>query len=131
MVDDRLDLNYQVNHVVRSCYTQIRNITKIRKYLTVNATKILVHSLVISTIDYCNSLYLVLQKSSINKLQKLQNWAARIIIGKNIFDHITPILKLLHWLPVRKWIEFKVCVIVFKVLSGTSPKYISDRLTGY
>ena len=93
--------------------------------------KIFVLSLVISMIDYCNSLYLGLRQTSINKLQKLQNWAAGIITGKNKFDHITSILKSLHWLPVRKWIEFKVCVIVYKALSGTSPQYISDMLTGY
>ena len=72
-----------------------------QKYLPSNGLKMLVNSLVISRLDYCNSLLYDIPKYQRDKLQRIQNTAARMITGARSSDHITPLLKSLHWLPVE------------------------------
>jgi hypothetical protein len=69
-----------VNEVCRKAYFQIKNIARIRGYLDINATRTLVHALVISTIDYSNAVLVGLPESVIGKLQRVQNLAARLIL---------------------------------------------------
>ena len=62
------------------------------------------------------------------KLQLIQNAAARLVIGSGRRDHITPVWKGLHWLPVRFQAQFKVLVLTFKALNGLGPVYLNERL---
>ncbi len=87
-----------------------------------------IHSFITSRLDYCNSLYYGANQSSIGCLQMVQNAAARLLTGSRKFDHISPILTSLHWLPVKQIIEFKILVLVFKALHGLAPAYLSDLL---
>ena len=73
--------------------------------MTTDMIKTFIHAFITSNLDYCNILYYNLRTSTINNLQKIQNTAARLITGKMKHDHITPILKELHWLPIHKRIE--------------------------
>ncbi len=82
----------------------------------------------IECIDYCNSLYLGISQSSLNRLQIVQNAAARVLTGARKREHITPVLQSLHWLSVRYRIHFKVLLLVFKSLNGLAPSYLSDML---
>ena len=77
--DSSLTMMQQVNSVTKSCYNQIRKIAKIRKYLTVDAAKTLVHTHVTSRLDYCNSLLSLLPAYVVQKLQRVQNCAARVV----------------------------------------------------
>jgi hypothetical protein len=65
---------------------------------------------------------------NINKLQKLQNACARLIFGKKRREHVTPLLKQLHWLPIRQRIVFKILLLVFKFYQEMTPIYISELL---
>ena len=105
-----------VNKICRTSYYHLRNISKIRKYLTEETTEILVHAFVSSKLDYCNSLLYGLPKHMISSLQSVQNTAARIVTLTKKFDHITPVLIQLHWLPVHFRILFKVLLLVYKRL---------------
>ena len=67
----------------------------------------------------------------IRKLQRVQNNAARVITLTKKYDHITPVLKELHWLPVRKRIEFKILLLAYKCLHGTAPSYLRELLKEY
>ncbi len=87
-----------------------------------------IHACVSSRLDYCNSLYMGISQSNINRLQMVQNAAARLLTGTCRFDHISPVLCSLHWLPVCYRIEFNTLQFVFKALSGTAPEYLSDLL---
>ena len=91
----------QINAVVKKCNFYIRNIGKIRKYVNVEKCKILVNSLVLSQLDYCNALYSGLPNSLLSRLQKVQNTAARLTLRVKRSAHITPVLMELHWLPVE------------------------------
>ena len=84
---------------------------------------------VISRIDYCNSLLYGLPAVHVAKLQRLQNSAARLISHTIRFHHITPVLKSLHWLPVKYRILFKVAILTFKILHGPSPDYLKELVT--
>ena len=129
--DTHLDMEHHVNAVSRTCYTQIRNISKIRQYLTIDATKSLVNSTVTSRLDYCNGLLYGANQSAINRLQVVQNTAARLITKTPKHAHITPVLKQLHWLPVNRRVEYKVIVHVYKAMNGQGPEYLNNLLTLY
>ncbi|XP_077987468.1 uncharacterized protein LOC144442071 [Glandiceps talaboti] len=122
--DSRMDMKKQVTQVCKSSHYHIRNIGKIRKYLTDDAVKLLVHAFVTSRIDYCNSLLYGIPLSSIRKLQLVQNTAARLITKTRKYDHITGVLQNLHWLPISERIEFKVLLIACKALHDTAPPNI-------
>ena len=98
------------------------------KFLIEHATRVLVHALVISRLDYCNSLYVNLPKCLIQRLQSVMNCAARIILKCGGEDSVTLACKQLHWLPIEYRIKFKLSCIVYKCLNRTAPEYLSDML---
>ncbi len=83
------------------------------------------------TLHYCNALYVGVSGSSIARLQMVQNAAARHLTGTRKYEHISPILASLHWLPVHFRITFKMILFVFKSLNGLAPPYISELLHPY
>lgn len=125
-----LDSNLSMsNHISKTCSSALYylyNIRRIRKYLSREATQTLVHALVTSRLDYCNSVLYNLPAYQIKKMQRVQNTAARLIFRVSKFCHITPVLKELHWLPVESRIQFKILVITFKVLHGLAPMYLNE-----
>ena len=95
-------------------------ISRIRRFLDRESTKMLVQAVVISC-HYANSLLYVLPNSVLNKLQRVQNAAVRLIFGASARDHITPLRRELHWLQIDKRIEIKVALHTFRCLNGTGP----------
>ena len=93
------------------------------------STKTLIHAFVSSHLDYCNALLFGLQKYQLDRLQKVQNAAARVILQIAKFDHITPALIDLHWLPVTFRVQLKLLLFVYKSLHNLSPSYIKDLLS--
>lgn len=110
----------------------IRRIGKIRYYIDSATCAILTHSLVMSRLDYHNALLANLPKAATAPLQLAQNTAARLVSRSRRCDHITPVLRSLHWLPVDKRIQYKVLLMVYKTLyNHTPPVYFSDMLELY
>ena len=128
-MDCNLSMTDQINAVVKKCNFHIRNIGKIRTYVNVEACKILVNSLVLSQLDYCNALYSGLPNSLLSRLQKVQNTAARLTLRVRRSAHITPVLMELHWLPVEYRVKFKILLQTFKVVNGYSPSYLTSLLS--
>ena len=81
-----------------------------------------------SRVDYCNSLLYGLPDCQLSKLQRVLNASARLVCNAPRFCHITPLLRDLHWLPIRARIDFKVLLITFKAIHGLAPRYLSDLL---
>ena len=102
------------------------NIRRIRKYLNNDATQTLVHSIVISCLDYCNSLLYKFPVVHMSKLQCIQNSAARLVCSTLRFNHIIPVLFAMHWLPVAYHIEFKILVLTLKAIYQLAPSYICN-----
>ena len=131
MLDSELTMVKHVDHISKICFFHIRNIGKIRKYLTRDATITLVLSLVMSRLDYCNCVLTGAPKSQINQLQRIQNTAARIVSQSSRSDHITPVLKDLHWLPIQQRVTYKTLCLAYQCIAGTAPGYLCDLLHLY
>uniref|UniRef100_A0A8C7Y525 Reverse transcriptase domain-containing protein n=1 Tax=Oryzias sinensis TaxID=183150 RepID=A0A8C7Y525_9TELE len=98
--DSQLNFNNHINDLYKTSFHHLRNISKLRPLLSLPDAETLVHAFISSRLDYCNSLFSGIPNKNIKKLQYIQNSAARILKGVRKYDHITPILKSLHWLPV-------------------------------
>jgi len=88
------------------------------------------HAIISSRLDYCNSLLCGTAGNLLQKLQSVQNAAARLIMRTGRRQHITPDLRELHWLPVRQRIDFKMAVLVYKALHGQLPQYLASLTSG-
>ena len=94
---NHMSIDKQINSICKSAFFHLRNIGSIRNMLTDDACSQLIHSLVTVRIDYCNSLLYGMTDSTLFRLQKVLNTAARILKKIPKFSHITDILKDLHW----------------------------------
>ena len=112
----------------RSGYMNIRTIGRIRHLLPQHVAEQLTHAFVTSRLDNCNSLLFGLPDALIDKLQRLQNTAARMVTRTRKFDHIAPVLRHLHWLPVRQRIVFKILLMTYRTLHGLAPTYLGELL---
>ena len=128
-LDNQLKLNSHINRLCKSAFFHLYNIRKIRKFLSRETTQILVNALVTSRLDYCNSILYGLPATELYKLQRVQNSAARLICNVGRFDHISPSLKMLHWLPIKFRIQFKILLITFKAIHGLAPAYLIELIT--
>ena len=117
--DSELTMNTHVNKLYSAAYFHLYNLRRIRKYLSQETCEQLVHAFITSRIDYCNSLLHGLPAKQLEKIQRVQNTAARIIFRLPKFCRITPSLFSLHWLPVRYRIDFKICLLTFKAIHGS------------
>ena len=99
LIDGQLSMADHVASLCRSCFFQLRQLRLV--LLTPNAAKTLVHAFISSRLDYCNSLLYGIGDGLVKKLQAVQNSAACVVTGTRKYDHITPVLCDLHWLPVR------------------------------
>ena len=127
--DSMLSMSPHITKLSSSSFYYLYNIWRIRKYLSRWCTETLVHAFITARIDYCNSILYGLPDYCINKLQRIQNAAARLICQQSRFCHITPVLFDLHWLPVKFHIEFKILLITFKALEGLAPSYIDSLIS--
>ena len=128
VMDRTMSMGLQVSAVCKSAHYQLRNLAQIRKYIDKPTAERVVHAFVTSRLDCCNSLLFGIHKKQIAKLQKVQNAAAKLVTSKKKYDHATPLLKDLHWLPVSERIIYKILVLTFKCMRGLSPVYMSTLL---
>ena len=127
--DSSLNLKTHVSNICKTTNFHLYNIGKIRPFINFDTTKMLINAFFMSRIDYCNSLLYKLPEYLLNRLQKVQNKAARIVSRTKISEHITPILHQLHWLPVKQRISFKMNTITYNCLTDASaPAYLRDLI---
>lgn len=126
--DTQLNMKQHVSKFCGAAFYHLHNLRRIRKYLSISTTVQLVHALISCRLDYCNSLLYGLPSFTTNKLQRVQNAAARLVSESPRFSHITPILFDLHWLPIPYRIIFKILLITYKAVHGQCPKYIQDLI---
>ena len=126
--DSSMSMTSHINKVSQAAHFHLRNIGKIRHLIDDNTCKLLVNSLITSRLDYCNSLLHGVNKTTIARLQKIQNKAARIVTRCNKYEHITPVLKSLHWLPIEQRIVYKILLLTYKSLHDEVPAHLSELL---
>jgi len=122
------------NHVAslcRSCFVQLRQLRTIRSMLTKETTIYVdtrVYKTISSRLDYCNSVLYGISSTLLRRLQSTQNAAARLVTGTKKFDHITPVLRELHWLPIRQRIAHTLSLLVYKCLHNACTSLPEQRL---
>ena len=122
ILDQSLTFDDHISAICQSVHFHIRSIGKVRKLLSFDACASLIHALIGSRLDYCNSILYNLPDSKISRLQRVQNQAARILTRSPRREHITPVLKL-HWLKVRERIRYKILILTHKAFYGNAPPY--------
>ena len=109
----------------------LHNIKRVRSLLTREACETLINAYVTSKLDYCNCLLYGVPAKMLERLQKVQNSAAKTIARVPRRDHVTPILADLHWLPIKQRVEYKILLYTYKSLHGEAPEYLSELLNPY
>ena len=113
-IDDKLTMNSHINKVCNASFYYLHNIRRIRIHQSQDSSETLIHAFVSNRLDYRNSLLYGLPQLQIDKIQRVQNAAVRLIFEQPKFCHITPVLSQLHWLPIKYRIEFKILLMSFK-----------------
>ena len=126
--DCHLTMNAHVSNIARKCYFEMRRLASIRRFLTSTATATLVFAFVLSRIDYCSSLLVGSTHEVISHLQRIQNYAARVILHLPKSSIITIHIKSLHWLPVKVRSTYKIACFCYHCHSSTAPSYVTDML---
>ena len=130
IMDDHLSMASQVSNICRSAYYHLSRIAKIRHSLTTSVCKSLIHGLVTSRLDYGNAMLFGIADRLLHRLEMVQRSAARVVmqIRRGDRQSMTTILQRLHWLPVKKRIEFKILVLVHKAIYEGQPVYLASLL---
>ncbi|KAK3556047.1 hypothetical protein QTP70_001856 [Hemibagrus guttatus] len=128
-MDDHLSFSSHAANVTRSWRFLLYNVRRIRPFLSTRATRVFVQSLVISRLDYCNSLLAGLPLNAIRPWQMIQNAAARFVFNLPEFSHTNPLLRSLHWLPVAARIRFKTLMLAYKAKNGPAPSCFKTLVT--
>lgn len=130
-LEQHLNAERQVNALCSMSYYHLFNIGAIRNCLSKSSVEKLVHAFMTTRLDFCNSLLVSAPQRLINKVQRLQNAAARIVNKTPKRDHITPVLRELHWLPIRERIDYKLALLTWQCLHGCAPKYLQELISIY
>ena len=131
LLDPSLSFESHIKSVTKSAFFQLRNISRLRPSLSDTSAETLIHAFVTSRLDYCNGVLYGVSSKTLARLQYVQNSAARILTRTKPWQHITPTLQQLHWLPIKHCITFKVLLLTYKSLHGLAPSYLSDLLHPY
>ena len=112
-------------------YYHIRNLWRIRRFIDQKTCHHAVQALIISRLDYCNGLFSLLSVKDVKRLQGVQNQAARLIFKLGRQTQTFSYLRQLHWLPIARRIDFKLCQYVHKFFTNQTPSYFNNNLSGY
>lgn len=127
-MDSELKMTSQIAKTCKVAWFHLRKIKQIKAYMDPESLVILVHAYITSKIDFMNGLLYGVPEKYLNSIRRVQHAAARMLTGAKRQDHITPILKQLHWLPLQYRIMYKILLYVYKALHGKAPKYLKDMI---
>ena len=126
--DQYLTFHDHISGICRSTHFHLRSIGIIRNLLTFDATAQLIHSLITTRLDFCNSILYNLLNNKIERLQRIQNQAVRMLKRIPRRNHISPVLRELHWLKIHDRIIFKILPLTHKAVNNTAPEYLCDLI---
>jgi hypothetical protein len=125
IIDSHLTFVQNISLTVSSCFAALRSIRSVRQSLSTSATRALVSSLVLSRLDYCISCHYGVPESSLKRLASVLHAGARLVMKSRRFDHVSPLLDRLNWLPIQGRIERRIGRLMFLCMSGRGPNYIA------
>ena len=126
-----MTLAKQVSSVVKSSFCNMRDLRRLSSFLPQSSIVALANALVASRLDYCNSLYNGISVKQLRRLQSVQNTLCRVVYRRSKYSSVTPLLKELHWLPVKSRVHFKIGSLTYKALKTGLPTYLSCYINSY
>ena len=130
-IDQHLTFDDHITRAVSTCNYHIRSLRHIRRLIDRETANVLACSIVATRLDYCNALLYGITAKNIRRLQRVQNSLARVVCGVPYRSHSVPLLRSLHWLPVRQRIQYKIAVLTFKARHLGQPTYLHDLINEY
>jgi hypothetical protein len=127
-LDSTLSMNSQTAEIVRCANFHTRALRHIRPFLTKDLANTIACGIVNSRLDYCNSLLYGTSSKNLASLQRIQNNLARVVCNSPYRTSSKPLLKALHWLPVKERITYKIAIITYNCVTTKTPSYLSDLL---
>ena len=125
----KLFIDEHVTKVVSKSTGSLCQINRVKHLFDRSTLITIINSLVFSKLFYCPSMWSSTTKNNIARLQKVQNFVARIVTGARKYEHIMPMLKELHWLPVAKQLEVRDILMAFKCIKGLAPPSLCNKLS--
>ena len=129
IMDTTFTMEPHINKTMQIAFLKIRQISYYRTFLTQSASKTLIHAYITSRLDYCNGLLHGIPSHLFAELQSILNTSARLVKKPRKYEHITPVMINLHWLPIQYRIQFKLLLLIYKSLHGLAPSYLTDKLS--
>ena len=126
-VDETLSYDEHITNTVSACIARLCQINRVKYIFDTQTLLNIINALVFSKSYYCSSVWSNTSNKNILKLQSVQNFAARIVSGARKYDHITPVLKELNWLPVSSMLSLRDAILAFKCVKGLAPSYLADK----
>ena len=127
-VDSDLSMRTHVSRTVSGCFAILRQLRSVRRSVTKPVLQSLVVSLVLSRLDYGSATLAGLPARQLDRLRSVLHASARLIYSARKSDHVTPLLRDLHWLRYPQRIEFRLAVLTFRCLHGAAPQYLAGEL---
>jgi len=126
--DADVTMSAHVTAVVKACFAALSQIRSVRRSLTRTTLLTLVHALVVTKVNYCCSVFSCISRQLLQRLQSVFNAAARLVFSARKSEHITPLLRKIHWLKVPDRIQFQLCVLAYRCLICKAPSYLAETL---
>ena len=127
ILNSNLTYNDHVTKTVSTCMSRLGQINRVKHVLDKDTLTIVVNCLVFSKLFYCSNVWSNTTESNLDKVQKVQNFACRIVSGVKKFDHITPVLRAMQWLPIRQLFYYRNAVMAFNCVTGCTPDSFTDQ----
>ena len=127
ILDSNVTYDDHVTKTVFTCMSRLDQINRVKHVLDKDTLTIVVNCLVFSKLFYCSNVWSNTTESNLDKVQKVQNFACRIISGVKKFDHITPVLRAMQWLPIRQLLYYRNAVMAFNCVTGCAPDSLKDQ----
>ena len=127
LLDSCLAYSDHIATTVSSCMYSLFQINRVKHLLDRITLLLVIHSLVFSRLYYCSSVWSNTSKENVKKLQRVQNFAARILVGLRTYDHVSPAFKELKWLNVKDQLYLRDAILVFKSLHNLTPPSLTEK----
>ena len=125
-LDADLSMKTHVARTVSACFAVLRQLRSIGRSVPRPVLQKLVVSLVLSRLDYGNATLVGIPMYQLKRLQSVLNATARLVFSSPRRNHVSPLLRQLHWLKAPERIQYKLAVLVYKCLNGMAPSYLAD-----
>jgi len=112
-IDEHLFMKSNARHCAKTRFFHLWRIHQLRHYVDYETLYKMIHALILSRLDYFNSLFACSSQSTLHRLQRVQDAAARLLCGASAQTHAPPLLKQLHWMPVSSRIQFNLRISMF------------------